>query len=325
MHTLAPFTVLAALSLAGCNAESPLAPASPELVAGSARAFPDVIALPDGFWPEGITFGRGSTFYVTSLATGAIFRGDARTGEGDLLVPAQPQREVVGLKHDARNDRLVVAGGFTGQAYIHDATTGATLVDYQLADPAEGPTLVNDVVLTHDAAYLTDSYRAVLYRIPLLPDGAPAAASDVEVLPISGDFTLDPETPIGNQNGIVASPDERYLVVMNTAVGMLYRVDARTGHATVVDLAGASLAGDGLLLVGRTLYVVEGPFNRITVVTLDPDFASGTVERLVEDVALQFPSTIARFGSALYAVNARFDVVPGPEVEYQVVRLDMGQ
>jgi streptogramin lyase len=98
-----------------------------------------VIALPNGFWPEGITFGRGTTFYVGSLSTGAIFRGDARTGAGDLLVPPQPGREQVGLKYDQRCDRLVVAGGMTGQAYVYDASTGATLAVYQLADPAAGP------------------------------------------------------------------------------------------------------------------------------------------------------------------------------------------
>jgi sugar lactone lactonase YvrE len=325
MRTFIAPTVLAALSLIGCSAENQLAPESADLGAGSAAAFPEVIALPDGFWPEGIAFGRGPTFYVTSLATGAIFRGDARTGAGGLLVPAQPGREVVGLEYDTRNERLVVAGGFTGQAYIHDAATGATLAVYQLADPTEGLTLVNDVVLTSGAAYLTDSYRPVLYRIPLPPSGAIPAATDIQVLPISGDFEFDPATPIGNANGIAASPDERHLVVMNTANGKLYRVDARTGHATEVDLSGASLAGDGLLLVGQTLYVVEGPFNQITVIRLDPELAAGVVERILSDADLQFPSTIARFGNALYAVNARFDVTPGPDVQYQVVRLELGR
>ncbi len=325
MRTLTPSSVLATLLLGACTAEGPTAPEPPALRASAAAGnFPDLIALPDGFWPEGIAFGRGSTFYVSSLATGAIFRGDARTGEGGLLVPPQPGREAVGLEYDAHSHRLIVAGGFTGQAYIHDAATGATLAVYQLADPAEGLTLINDVVLTRDAAYLTDSYRPVLYRIPLPPTGAPPATGDIEALPISGDFEFDPATPIGNANGIVASPDERHLVIMNSANGALYRVDSRTGHASEVDLGGASLAGDGLLLVGRLLYVVEGPLDQITVVRLDPDLAGGAVVRTMTDADLQFPSTIARFGGALYAVNARFDVVPGPDVAYQVVRLEVG-
>ena len=49
------------------------------------QPFPEVISLPDGFRPEGIAVGNSSTFYVGSLANGAIYRGDLRTGEGSLL------------------------------------------------------------------------------------------------------------------------------------------------------------------------------------------------------------------------------------------------
>ena len=44
--------------------------------AASAQTFPDLIPLPDGFQPEGIAVGKGSTFYVGSIPTGAIYRGD---------------------------------------------------------------------------------------------------------------------------------------------------------------------------------------------------------------------------------------------------------
>jgi len=48
----------------------------------SADAFPEIIPLPNGFAPEGIATGTGTTFYVGSLATGQIYRGDLRTGDG---------------------------------------------------------------------------------------------------------------------------------------------------------------------------------------------------------------------------------------------------
>jgi hypothetical protein len=134
-----------------------LAPATP-VAAASAPVFPDVIALPNGFAPEGIAFGRGTTFYVGSLATGAIYRGDARTGAGDLLVPAQAGRVHVGLEYDQRTDRLYVAGGATGRAYVYDASTGATLGTYQLA--AAGTGFINDVVALKDAVYFTNSSAA---------------------------------------------------------------------------------------------------------------------------------------------------------------------
>ena len=52
--------------------------------------FPAVIQLPIGFQPEGIEIGRGTTFYVGSVATGAIFRGDLRTGAGGVFVSPSP-------------------------------------------------------------------------------------------------------------------------------------------------------------------------------------------------------------------------------------------
>lgn len=48
----------------------------------SAGPFPNDISLPDGFQPEGIARGSGTTFYVGSIPTGAIYRGDFLTGEG---------------------------------------------------------------------------------------------------------------------------------------------------------------------------------------------------------------------------------------------------
>ena len=51
--------------------------------------FPDVIPLPNGFRPEGIASGLGSTFFAGSIPTGAVYRGDLSTGEGEVLVPPQ--------------------------------------------------------------------------------------------------------------------------------------------------------------------------------------------------------------------------------------------
>ena len=312
---------LALLLLAGCASEALFSPApqigSP-VAAASADVYPDVIPLPNGFFPEGIAFGRGTTLYVGSIATGAIFRGDARTGAGDLLVPPQPGREAIGLKYDQRRDWLFVAGGLTGQAYLYDASTGAALAMFQLADPTAGPTEVNDVAVLRDAAYFTDDARPVIYRIALRADGT--VPSVVQTIPLTGDFQFIPGTY--NANGIVATPDGSQLIIVNTATGSLYRVDPASGYANEIDLIGGDVvAGDGLVLAGRTLYVVQGYFNQITVVRLSADLASGVVERTITSETFAFPTTAALFGSALYAVNARLDVAPGPDVPYEVVRL----
>jgi streptogramin lyase len=315
--------VLVTVILAGCAGDPSTAPHAridaPRVLSDRA-AFPDVIALPNGFSPEGIAFGDGTTFYVGSLATGAIFRGDARTGTGDLIVPAQPGRSACGVKYDARGNRLWVAGSFTGQAYVYDAASGATLAVYPLGDPGTGPTSVNDAVVVRNAVYFTDDSRPVIYRIPLGADGELPPASAVQTIALNGDVAFIRGGI--NFNGIVATPNEEQLILDNTFAGGLYRVDPITGRTNKIDLGGNSaMWGDGLVLVGRTLYMVQGPFNQIAVVRLSADVTSGVVDRPLTTAALAFPSAIGMFGSSFYAVNARFDVASGPDVEYQVVRL----
>ena len=276
--------------------------------------YPSPIPLPDGFRPEGIAVGRGNAFFVGSIPTGAIYRGDLRTGQGEILVPAQEGRAAIGLSVDERTNYLFAAGGGTGNAYVYDAATGATVGVYALTAPG---TFVNDVIVTRDAAYFTDSFRPYLYRLPLSVGGAlpdPAAAQEIE---LTGDFV---SVPGFNTNGIDATSNGKWLVIVNSTLGTLYRVDPQTGHATLIDLDGADVTrGDGLLLDGKTLYVVQNRLNRIAVVELNPQLTDGEITGYITDPLFDVPTTIAEFGSRLYAVNARFGTtVPAP-VPYDVV------
>ena len=58
--------------------------------AAAQATFPETLPLPNGFQPEGISIGNGTTFYVGSIPTGAVYRGDLRTGTGAVLVPGDP-------------------------------------------------------------------------------------------------------------------------------------------------------------------------------------------------------------------------------------------
>jgi hypothetical protein len=157
--------------------------------ATSRAGFPGTIPLPDGWQPEGIAAGRGTSLYVGSIPTGAVWKADARTGQGDVLVPGQPGvRSAIGIKVDRRN-RLFVAGGATGKAFVYDAATGADLASYQLAAPGAA-TFVNDVVVTGRTAWFTDSSAAQLYALPLGRHGRLPSQGQVRTLPLTGDFEL---------------------------------------------------------------------------------------------------------------------------------------
>jgi len=301
---------LAALTLltAGTAAVAGSVPAS----AGS--RFPASISIPNGFQPEGFTIGRGTSFYVGSLAGGAVFRGDLATGRGAILVPPTVGAAKTGLKVD-RHNRLWACTADGGGAAVYDARTGALLASYRFTtDPN---TFVNDEIITPDAVYFTDSARAFLYVVPLGHDGRLPGQSAVRSLALSGpaaDLTAF-------NNGIVATPDGRLIVVQMIA-GRLVSIDPRTGSSRLVDLHGYSVVnGDGLVLRGRTLWVIRNMDSLVAVLHMDDGFRSGHLVREITSPLLRVPSTGDLFGRWLYVVNARFDVTPTPDTDYNVVRV----
>lgn len=277
-------------------------------------AYPDHIDLPDGFRPEGIAVGRGHTFYAGSLADGAIYRGDLRTGIGDVLVAGEEGRISVGLSVD-NNEQLFVAGGDTGQAYVYDGRTGDELAVLSLGVP--DASFINDIVATRTAAWFTDSFNPVLYRVPIGPNGA---VGTPVALPLSGDYT---HVSGFNVNGIDATPDGMKLVIVQSSTGKLFVVDPMTADADEIDLGGDTVPnGDGIVLDGKTLYVVQNFINRVARVDLAPDLSSGVVAGFATDPDFDIPTTAAGFGTDLYLVNARFSTPPTPDTGYWITRID---
>ena len=266
---------------------------------------PTVLPLPDGFRPEGIAT-IGNRAYVGSLADGDIYRLDLRTGVGGV-VREGPGTPSVGVH--AHDGLLWVAGGPTGTGRVVDPSSGEVVASYTFTT---APTFVNDVVVTDDAAWFTDSAKAQLYRVSLA-DGA------VSTLPLTGDWVQGATT---SANGIETTPDGSALLVINSFNGTLYRVDPATGAATAVD-AGAPLTnGDGLLRHGSSLYVVQNRLNQIAVVRLEGSGTSGEISRTITAPAGQFqvPTTVARWGQNLYLPNAKFGAQP-PPTTFEVTRV----
>jgi sugar lactone lactonase YvrE len=188
--------------------------------------------------------------------------------------------------------------------------------EYSLTQPGA---FINDVIVTRDAAYFTNSNLPVYYRLPLGPGGQLPSPGQVETIALTGDYQQ-----VGgfNANGIEATANGKYLIIVNSALGTLYRVEPRTGQATAIDLGGEVLTnGDGLLLRGSTLYVVQNRLNQIAIVDLARDLSSGEVVGTISNPHFDVPTTLAAFGSSLYAVNARFGTPVTPDTEYSIVRV----
>lgn len=290
----------------------------PAAAANEAKIAPDIIPLPDGFRPEGIVIGRAPTIFAGSLANGAIYQANLQTGEGDILVDGQEGLIAVGLSYDKRSNNLFVAGGVGGDARVYDAESGALLMAYQLALPETA--FINDVIVTRQAAYFTDSFNPVFYRMPLQANGDLPDPAAVEEITLSGDFVF---VPGGfNSNGIEASASGQHLIIVNSSTGTLYRVNPTSGEALAIDLGGEVVtSGDGLVRQGNTLYVVRNFLNQVAVVELAADLSSGMIVDTITDAAFRIPTTADVIGNYLYVVNARFDVTPMPDTEYEIVRV----
>jgi sugar lactone lactonase YvrE len=303
--------------------------------AGAKTSFPSEIDLPETFFPEGIAIGRGSTFYVGSLADGSIYKGDLRTGEGEVFT--QPTGgfpfSTVGLDVDWRN-RVWAAGAAAGTGRVYDGDTGELLETYQFTPLLES--LINDVIVTPKAAWFTDSgtqncdpnipglcfpgqvrlFKVALGKGGTLPDpGAPGAVQQIDV-------NL-PDVYFSNLNGIETMPGSQELILVHNSIGSLFRFDPETG--AVSPLYGPPddpefMGADGMSRRGNMLYVVENEAKRIAVLKLGKSAGAKLLGVLPVPNA-DTPTTSALFGSAVYTVDARFSTLgQGP---YKVFRVEL--
>jgi sugar lactone lactonase YvrE len=284
------------------------APAS----AAPGKAAPASIVLPGATAAEGIAAGQGNIFYAGDLNTGDIFRGDVRKGTASLFIDAPQGRQALGMKVDVRHHLLFVAGGFTGQAYAYDTRTGATVATYQMGTP--GSSIINDVTLTPQGAWFTDSVQAHLNFVPVSGHGIPGP---FVTLPVTG-----PAADTGDQfnlNGIAATPDGHRLIVAHTGNAELYTVDPQTGASALI--AGVNVPNvDGIVLRGHDVWAVQNFSNQITRFRLDAHFTSGHLEKTITSPLFEVPTTAALFGSILAAVNAKFDTgLPPTATQFEVI------
>lgn len=274
-----------------------------------------VYALPgDRVFPEGVGVDKATgRFYVGSSEDGTVYRGTVgEPGEAEVfLEPGADGRDAAtGIK--VSEGRLFVAGRGTGRLFVYDAASGELIRALQTS--GEGRGLVNDLTFAQDAAYVTDSFRPVLWRVPLTADGV----GDIEPWL---DLT---ETPIEyvdgfNLNGISASDDGRHLLTVHSGSGELWRIDVETRAVEQVDLGGASLTtGDGLLLDGRSLYAVRNSPGVVLRIELSEDLLTGEVVEEIADPSFRYPTTLAEYGGELLVVNSQFGAGDDPDLPFTV-------
>lgn len=275
-------------------------------------------ALPgDEVYPEGVTFdASANVFYVGSTTDGTIFRGDIDAG--DVEVFAEGGSDARGM--DIADGRLYVAGGPTGQLFVYDLETGETLET--VSNGLSEGTFMNDVVVVDGAAYVTDSFNPTLWRVTF--EGA-----EPTIEPFI-DFTDTPfvyEEEGFNANGIVATPDGQYLLIVQSATGRLFRVDVATSAIDQVAVGAAVLrSGDGLALNGQLLYAVLNADGLIIPIDLDADYRGGTAGEPISLEEFAFPTTMALTGDGrALVVNSQFNTRESgdPELPFTVINVPL--
>jgi sugar lactone lactonase YvrE len=276
----------------------------------------------DRVFPEGVAARPGSSvFYVGSTTDGTIFRGNLarRAARVFLRGGGNGRTAATGLKLDRRG-RLYVSGAATARMFVY-SRSGRLVRAFDSSDGRDS--FINDVAVTRSGdAYFTDSRRPLLFRVAASQVRRPRART-TRLQPWL-DFTgtaLQYQTGF-NVNGIVATSDDRNLIVVQTNTGSLFRIGIADKSVTKIETPTPLANGDGLLLRGRSLYVVRNAAGVIAKLRLNRALTRATAAGNITDPTFAFPTTMAQARNRFLVVNAQFDKREGtPELPFTVSSL----
>ena len=292
--------VLAAVALAAAGVLAPSAAASHRTITS--------YTLPgQNVFPEGVAV-DGKRFYVSSTSTGAIFRGNVERPRTSVYLAGGADGRTTAIGLEAVRKRLIVAGGATGQVFVYSTATAKFVRAYTTAPTTARPSFVNDATAAPNGdIYITDSRRPTLYRIPA--DSIRHKSTNTDAISVFLDLTgsaFQQQTG-NNANGIEATPDGRYLLVVQSNTGKLFRIGLADRSVTEVSLGGETLRnGDGLELQGQRLYIARNRDGIVVRLDMSRDYSSGRVVRALSG-PFRFPTTIASYERRLLVVNSQFD------------------
>ncbi len=254
--------------------------------------------------PEGVAYdGRTNRFFASGLLSGAVTQIDAESGEErPFFQPEGEPYQLSGVKVDEHARRLWVCASqiqrMAGGVMVFDVDSGERLAHFDLSRAG----ICNDVALDADgAAYVTDSFQPVIYRVDLR-DGS------------AGEFVRDPKMGAGpgqmGLNGIAITPDGDHIIAGYTTPSKLFVLARSGGEVHEISLSGDPFApensphftgADGIIFVGHHLYVIhDGGVQEVSFT--GPGYRAGTVKnRLVPEPGLS-TATVAR--GELYAIKS---------------------
>lgn len=281
----------------------------------------DSYALPtDTLFPEGIAYNpKTGNFYTGSTSNGNIYQVNVETGAATLFSSgtATGRTFVTGMKIDAL-DRLWICGGGNNKIQVLNLADGSLIKSWD-TQALFGSGFINDCIIDGSHIYFTDSRVQKIYRTTVTD----AVPGNLEAWLTFTDAQI-PYIPGGtNANGIVNTPDNRYLIVVISPNGKLYRIDKTTKAIAEITLNIPVTAGDGMYLNGSVLYVSRNTTNLIWPVQMNADFSQGTVGTGF-GTGLMFNTTMDKADRYFLVVNAQFNrrsIPPTPVLPFSVTRV----
>lgn len=256
------------------------------------------------FFPEGIAFSsRAGAFFTGSTTNGDVVQVDVETGVASLFAGGakQSRSDCRGMKVDSK-DRLWICGGEENKVHVLDSK-GMLIQSWDLK-ALYNAGFLNDCAVDEQYIYFTDSRVQKLYR---------AKTSGSQPGPVEDWLNFsNQQIPYGtgfNANGIVLTPDGKYIIIVVSNTGKLYRIDRSSKAIIEIMINTPVTAGDGLWLIGETLYVSRNATNKIFPVKLSDDYSKGNVGVEFGDNLL-FNTTIAKAGNYFLVVNSQLNKRP---------------
>jgi len=255
-------------------------------------------------YPEGVAHNpKTGDFYVSSMRHGTVgvvkADGTYKAFAKDPLLISS-----VGMHADPDRNRLLVCVSDPGvsektspktqkkiaRLVSFDLKTGKRLksVDLDKVAPAGGEHFCNDIAIDDAGnAYVTDSFSPIIYRVAPAFKATVFATSDV----FKGKgFGL---------NGIVHHKDG-YLLVVKSDDGTLLKIDEKDGKAITTVATEKVPNGDGLVLSGDALAVIQnGEAHKLTKLKSSDGWKTAKVEKTTP-LAAEFPTTGVDVGGKLY-------------------------
>ncbi len=255
----------------------------------------------DQFFPEGIAYNaKTGIFYTGSTTNGDILQVNVETGAASLFSAGAKQGRTfcTGMKVDAKG-RLWVCGGPTNIIQVLDAA--GNLIKNWDTKALFNSGFINDCIISNGYIYFTDSQVKKVYRANVNNE----QPGNLEEWLTFTDQQI-PYLTGTNANGIEATTDGKFLIIVISSSGKLYRINIATKGIVEIQLNTPVTSGDGLLLDGNTLYVSRNATGKIFPVVLSNDYSQGTVGNGFGENLL-FNTTMAKAGKYILVVNSQLN------------------